>query len=997
MSRIACPNPKRFFITASDTLESGSEPLISSPLTPNPYEDVSDREEDSLNCFQEHLSDEDEPMQDMDEFWAELEKIPDQHWDFPLDSDEGISDLYSPSLVQQAEEFPQPQETFTLETLIESDRRISPDGYILSSVFREGFCNVLKAQMGSGKTEAAAQYVRDRRARAIRDGKPFRLLIVVPRKSLATTLAFKFDCVDYQVVHPGKYRGDTSYVVCINSLPKISKYIGGFDLVILDEISGSIGNIHSSTMGIGSDRSGASANLAYLINPLKVNRLYLHEESTKTVFVMDASFGDRETQFLKDVVPHSHLRFVFYYRSQELTPLPTVLYEPCIYNFLSSLAKEILCTHKKIVIATCAKEYTGVLLKLLSIRSLDFISRLGIDLDTIVRHDPKFCYFDAQTDKSQIQAHLDNQERFRNYDVFIYSPVFVSGISITVRHFDCMFALGQLGTLHAEDFIQMLARVRHLQDNHITIAFSGRQIKLEETPTLETVSHLLETLEEKSKDLRELVYSSLGIHTGFHKGNRGNYRNATRAEYQSSIVSYFSADVPLYQKNLMAHTCLSQLRTRCDVFNAHQQAMALNHPEWVPHVSRKEPIFLHDIGKDALVAILKTHVSELGDIVKMKTQEFLTIQPDSYEEKANKYNIFGYDGPDPEKYEYRSDHLQSSFYWINSVKIASHLMFLSPFSLWYQFVVAFATYGNSCKFDEELSLFQMISGLFETLGWRRHCFTVSVRGQSYNACMIDPRYLDDLVVDTTLIMRKWEPLLHWSETHRMALSLRGVAPIHSNLGDISYKATTSAKNCILGVLGLFGVEFKDKTERAEVTQKNGSKRGVNRIKRKTVSTVYKLVCDRHFEDSRNFRQTEENQDSQLPCYEYRVDHNLIWRTIDVSLRRGLELHLGGDVSELLKDQVRCLGLIVEQNKQSLSEEIPQQVKDAFHEVFFQMHASKLPFMDTPSYWVLSDKTASLVNFNILTCVYYNLFDTLKDFQYRLNTGHPVNFVETRAN
>lgn len=864
---------------------------------------------------------------------------------------------------------PEPLDDYPDVPVDPSDRRVISDlGYILHSLYVPKRCNVIKAQMGSGKTEAAKQFVNRIRRTGLKESEELRVLIVVPRKSLATELAKEFKCVDYQVVHPRDFKGDTSYVVCINSLPLIASHINKFNMVILDELSGTIGNIYSSLMRFDL-RGTAQANLHHLMNPAKYDRNL--SPSGKTVLIMDASMSERELSFIRSAVDCSLYYRRSYYRPPSITPLPQVTFEPCIFNFLRELAIDLLCSNKKIALATCAKQYAGILLKLFSICSEEFLASLRIDTSTIIRPRPKFCYFDAETSKEKIHAHLQNQELFKQYDIFIYSPVFVSGISITVEHFDKLFAIAQYGTLNSNDFVQMLARIRKLKDNVITIGCSGKGVCLPPSKlNLEFVAETISDLNSQTEEFQDSVLASLGIEKKFFRV-RKDYSN--KDQYRAAIDDYFKSDVPQYQKDVMCHTVLSHLKTRSSMFDSIAESMRLNHPDWNLRLSLKQNNASMDFGKDALSAILVSHVTELGDIKSINTEDFLVIDPTTFEEKCKKFSILG-NSNSSEDYQFRDDMIQSAFSCLVPAYMNNFLMYFSPFSFWYSLVVTYCSFGDNRSFADEMLSIQMYTDLFIAMGWNDHFVTLFTPSGANSFCVFDVTKLHSLKLTTHEILRHWKPLTEWGEKYRLPLALMGVTSFGITESALLYRHATRAKDCIVKLLMKCGISFEDKSY--YMTSRNGKTR---RIRRKTVATMYGEMENICGEDLRlNLPEDAAQNKTDFPCYQFEIDQDKLWQTIDVSLRRGFNLHFGGAIEDVLTDDMHAVGVIYENSRQNILNHIPPSVKDVFLDVFKYLYPFSVEMRDVPSFWVLKDEKQRDKSLNTVRRCYHEFSESIKD-------------------
>jgi hypothetical protein len=66
---------------------------------------------------------------------------------------------------------------------------------------------------------------------------------------------------------------------------------------------------------------------------------------------------------------------------------------------------------------------------------------------------------------------LKVNETWINYDIVIYTPTVCMGVSFDPEHFDSIFAYGCHNSLGAQEFCQMLHRVRNIKENTIYISF----------------------------------------------------------------------------------------------------------------------------------------------------------------------------------------------------------------------------------------------------------------------------------------------------------------------------------------------------------------------------------------------------------------------------------------------------------------------------------------------------------------------------------------------
>ena len=75
------------------------------------------------------------------------------------------------------------------------------------------------------------------------------------------------------------------------------------------------------------------------------------------------------------------------------------------------------------------------------------------------------------SDEDKLSKLLKVNETWINYDIVIYTPTVCMGVSFDPEHFDSIFAYGCHNSLGAQEFCQMLHRVRNIRENTIYISF----------------------------------------------------------------------------------------------------------------------------------------------------------------------------------------------------------------------------------------------------------------------------------------------------------------------------------------------------------------------------------------------------------------------------------------------------------------------------------------------------------------------------------------------
>ena len=240
------------------------------------------------------------------------------------------------------------------------------------------------------------------------------------------------------------YIYDKRVIVQVDSLLRLQR--DNFDLIIIDECESLARYITSSHFTKSNKASTIVSNLEYRIS------------DAKNVIIMDADLSDRCMNFYSSIIdPDNQLsKNDIKVIINKFTPFQNYTLRYMNYNTWLNQLKIQLIDNKKIAIPMASNS-----------KAKDLYSKLKIDFpnkNIILIHK-------ETSDEDKLAKLLQVNETWVNYDVVIYTPTVCMGVSFDPEHFDSVYAYGCHNSLGAQEFCQMLHRVRNIKDNTINISF----------------------------------------------------------------------------------------------------------------------------------------------------------------------------------------------------------------------------------------------------------------------------------------------------------------------------------------------------------------------------------------------------------------------------------------------------------------------------------------------------------------------------------------------
>lgn len=324
---------------------------------------------------------------------------------------------------------------------------------------------------------------------------PNKILFVSPRRTFGMKLKADLQHYDFRLYSEIKESQiDVARIICqLDSIHRIKTL--EFDLIVIDECESLARYVTSSHFTKNPNSSLTLANLRYLLN------------GCKQTVILDADLSERSMKYFGEMVFEN----VREQMQHEDEPITNIIYESkkaktrkkdVEYGCDSDDDKPIMVKTKQTSKPTIIKPedntfviinqfllYQDYKVKYTDLRT--WYCQLCTDLDKnrklvipmasrekakdlyeylITKYDDKqIKIINSETsDQDKLQQLMNINEEWTTYDVVIYTPSICMGVSFDVpNHFDRIYAYGCHNSLGAQEFAQMLHRVRNPKDKRI--------------------------------------------------------------------------------------------------------------------------------------------------------------------------------------------------------------------------------------------------------------------------------------------------------------------------------------------------------------------------------------------------------------------------------------------------------------------------------------------------------------------------------------------------
>jgi hypothetical protein len=170
---------------------------------------------------------------------------------------------------------------------------------------------------------------------------------------------------------------------------------------------------------------------------------------SKKIICMDANLGERTLNIIKKIHPIENIKL--HYNTYSTLKNDEYIFIPYFNIFLDKL-DETIKKNKRIVIPTNSLKKAKII--------YDYITSNYKDKNIIL--------YSSETDDHIKKKDLSNvNQNWCNYDILIYTPCITAGISFEMTHFDVLFGCFTNRSCDVMTLLQMLFRVRRLNDNKI--------------------------------------------------------------------------------------------------------------------------------------------------------------------------------------------------------------------------------------------------------------------------------------------------------------------------------------------------------------------------------------------------------------------------------------------------------------------------------------------------------------------------------------------------
>jgi|SaaInlStandDraft_6_1057023.scaffolds.fasta_scaffold04517_6 hypothetical protein len=299
----------------------------------------------------------------------------------------------------------------------------------------------LQSEKGTGKTSNLIKTIFENKEKC-----PESILFISSRRTFGIKLSAdlkKYGFKLYSEVDE-HYIYDKRVIVQLDSLLRLQR--DTFDLIIIDECESLARYITSSHFTKNNKASTIVSNLEYRIN------------DAKNVIIMDADLSDRCMNYYSSLIDPDNtlskndIKVIV----NKFTPFQDYTLKYMNYNIWLNELKIKLIDNKKIAIPMASNS-----------KAKDLYAKLKVDFP-----EKNIMLIHKETsDEDKLAKLLKVNEIWVNYDVVIYTPTVCMGVSFDPEHFDTIFAYGCHNSLGAQEFCQMLHRVRKIKDNTIHISF----------------------------------------------------------------------------------------------------------------------------------------------------------------------------------------------------------------------------------------------------------------------------------------------------------------------------------------------------------------------------------------------------------------------------------------------------------------------------------------------------------------------------------------------
>ena len=321
----------------------------------------------------------------------------------------------------------------------------------------------IQSEKGTGKTSNLIKVLFEEN-----NSPPESILFISSRRTFGIKLSADLKKYGFRLYSEidEHYIYDKRVIIQIDSLLRLER--DDFDLIIIDECESLARYLTSCHFTKNHKASTIVSNLEYRVS------------EAKKLIIMDADLSDRCVNYYTSIIDpdnemsKSDIKIII----NKFTPYQDYTLKYMNYNTWLNELKINVINGKKLAIPMASNN-----------KAKDLYSKLKIDFpekNIILIHK-------ETSDEDKLSKLLKVNETWINYDIVIYTPTVCMGVSFDPEHFDSIFAYGCHNSLGAQEFCQMLHRVRKIKENVINISFDYYKYfdPLEDMVTYDQVQEML--------------------------------------------------------------------------------------------------------------------------------------------------------------------------------------------------------------------------------------------------------------------------------------------------------------------------------------------------------------------------------------------------------------------------------------------------------------------------------------------------------------------------
>jgi len=309
----------------------------------------------------------------------------------------------------------------------------------------------VRANMKLGKTKSLIDYISDNFVDNDNydEHNEARIVFITFRQTFAAAIKSKFP--EFHLYSDSKgLITQPKVIIQVESLYRLDiKLFNRPDLVILDE-SESILQQFSSPLG-------NNFNLSWLNFEVMMNK-------ANHIVCMDAFMSDRTYNIVNAMRPgkDEYLHYNTCKNAKDYKYYITVAQS----TWLASLEEDIKASKKVVIVSSSKTEASNV--SLLIAKKFNGKYKVG--------------YYSSATKSDIKKQHFgDVNNYWKEYDVLIYTPTVTAGVSFEEHHYDSMYSWFTDKSCDARICMQMMGRIRNLEDKKIVIGVQSSQASLPTT------------------------------------------------------------------------------------------------------------------------------------------------------------------------------------------------------------------------------------------------------------------------------------------------------------------------------------------------------------------------------------------------------------------------------------------------------------------------------------------------------------------------------------